>query len=326
MRLPQAFHATLAFVSAAFLIPSAAAQQYPSKVVRLVTGSAAGGGADVTARAIQQRLVPALGAQVVIDNRPGVAGMVANEFVAKAPPDGYTILLQPGSFMTVSTQLNASPPWDPLKHLAPVIQVSTYDLVLVAHPSVPASNVKQLIAIARAKPRGISFASSGVGSNFQLAGELLKVTAKVDMLHVAYRGSPAAVVDLLAGRVDTMFVHIPTVRDFVSSGRLRALAVTGMRRSALLPNVPTIAESGIKAYEISGIEGIFTPAGTPRPVITKLNQAVAAVLSSPEMKEAWAAKAVEFVPNTPEQFAAKIREDFDRTAALIKAADIRPER
>jgi tripartite-type tricarboxylate transporter receptor subunit TctC len=316
----------VALLSTALMTMSAAAQQYPSKVVRLVTGSQAGGGTDITARAIQPRLVPAFGVQVIVDNRPGVAGMVANEYTAKAAPDGYTLLLQPGSFMTVSTQLNASPPWDPLKFLTPVVQVSAYDFVLAAHPSVPAKNVRELVAIARAKPRSISFASSGVGSNFHLAGELLKLTAKADMLHVAYRGSPPAVVDLIAGRVDTMFVHIPTVKGYIDSGRLRALATTGVKRNALLPGVPTIAESGMKTYEIIGIEGIFAPAGTPANVIAKINASMTSVLSTAEMRQDWAAKAIEFAPNTPEQFGAKIRDEFDKTAALIKAADIRPER
>ena len=296
-----------------------AAQPLPTKVVRLVTGSLAGGGTDITARALQPRLVSALGQQVIVDNRPGVAGMVANEYTAKAPGDGYTLLLQPGSFVTVSTQLNASPPWDPLKHLAPVVQVSSYDFVFVAHPSVPASNVRELIAIARAKPKAISYASSGVGSNFHLAGELLKLTAKADMLHVAFRGSPAAV-------VDTMFVHIPTVKGYVETGRLRALATTGTTRNPLLPNVPTIAESGLRTYEIVGIEGVFVPAGTPRPVIAKLNSSFTTVLSSPEMKQEWASKAIEFSPNTPEQFGATVQREFQKTAALIRAADIKPER
>ena len=315
----------VAFAALALAIP-ASAQQYPAKVIRLVTGSQPAGGTDITARAIQQKLAPALGVQVIVDNRAGVAGMVANEYTAKAAPDGYTLLMQPGSFVTVSTQLNATPPWDPLKHLAPVIQVSTYDFVLAAHPSVPAKNVKELIAVARSKPRAISFASSGVGSNFHLAGELLKLTARVDMLHVAYRGSPAAVLDLIAGRVDTMFVHVPTVQGYIDSGRLRPIATTGTRRNPLLPNVPTLAESGFSSYEISGIEGVFAPAGTPRPIVLKLNAAIADVLSTPEMKQQWASKAIEFVPNTPEQFAATVLREFDKTAALIKAADIKPER
>ena len=316
-----------AALCASVLLPVVApAQPFPSKPVRLVTGSQAGGGTDITARAIQQAVAPLLGVPVVIDNRPGTAGMVANDFVAKQPPDGQTLLIQPGSFVTISPQLNASPRWDTMKHLAAVVQVSTYDLVLVAHPSVPARNVKELIAVARAKPGMISFASSGVGSNFQLAGELLKLEAKVDMLHVAYRGSPPAVLDLVAGRVDTMFVHVPTVKGHIDAGRLRALAMTGTQRSALLPQVPTIAESGLKAYEISGIEGIFAPIGTPREIIARLNSVVGGALSTPEMKASWASKGIEFVPNTPEQFAAKVQFDYDKTAALIKAADIRPER
>jgi tripartite-type tricarboxylate transporter receptor subunit TctC len=315
-----------AFALVGALAPVAVcAQTYPSKVIRFVTGSSAGGGADVTTRAIQQRLIPALGVQVIVDNRPGVAGMLANEYTAKAPPDGYTILLQPGSFVTISTQLNAKTPWDPLKHLAPVIQVSAYDFVLVAHPSVPATSARQLATIARSKPGAISFASTGVGSNFHLAGELFKLRAKADMLHVSYRGSPPAVIDLISGRVDTMFVHLNTIQEHVRSGRLRALGVTGSKRNPLLPNVPTIDESALKGYEISGYEGVFAPAGTPRDIVTKLNATIGALLATPEMKDAWTAKAVEFVPNTPDQFAAKMRDDYEKTGALIKAAGIKPE-
>jgi tripartite-type tricarboxylate transporter receptor subunit TctC len=187
--------------------------------------------------------------------------------------------------------------------------------------------VKELVAVARAKPKGISFASTGVGSNFHLAGELLKLTAKVDMLHVAYRGSPQAVLDLVAGRVDTMFVHIPTVKGYVEAGRLRALATTGTARNALLPNVPTIAEAGgMKTYEVLGIEGVFAPAGTPRAIVDKVNSTIASVLSTPEMKHEWTAKAIAFTPNTPEQFGATIKHEFEKTAALVKAADIKPER
>ena len=315
-----------AFALVGALAPVAVcAQTYPSKVIRFVTGSSAGGGADVTTRAIQQRLIPALGVQVIVDNRPGVAGMLANEYTAKAPPDGYTILLQPGSFVTISTQLNAKTPWDPLKHLAPVIQVSAYDFVLVAHPSVPATSARQLATIARSKPGAISFASTGVGSNFHLAGELFKLRAKADMLHVSYRGSPPAVIDLISGRVDTMFVHLNTIQEHVRSGRLRALGVTGSKRNPLLQNVPTIDESALKGYEISGYEGVFAPAGTPRDIVTKLNATIGTLLATPEMKEAWTAKAVEFVPNTPDQFAAKMRDDYEKTGALIKAAGIKPE-
>lgn len=302
------------------------AAAYPSKVIRFVTGSSPGGGADLTTRAIQQRLVSALGVQVIVDNRPGVAGMLANDYTAKAAADGYTILLQPGSFVVVSSLLNPKQAWDPLKHLAPVIQVSSYDFVLVAHPSVPATSARQLVAVARSKPGAISFASTGVGSNFHLAGELFKLRSKADMLHVAYRGSPPAIIDLISGRVDTMFIHVVSVQEYIRNGRLRPLAVTGTKRNPLLPNVATIDESALKGYEIIGYEGVFAPAGTPRDIITKLNQTIGAALSTTEMKEAWTAKAVEFIPNTPEQFTAKLRDDYNKTAALIKAADIKPER
>ena len=304
----------------------ALAQGWPAKPVRMVTGSQAGGGTDVTARAVQQAIAPVLGVPVIVENRPGSAGMLANEYVARQPADGHVVVVQPGSFVTVSPLLNASPAWDTLRHLAPVIQISAYDFALVVHPSVPARNATQLIALARARPGQISFASSGVGSNFHLAGEMLKLEAGIDLLHVAYRGSPPAVIDLVAGRVDMMFVHIPTVRAHVDAGRLRAIATTGAMRSALLPATPTIAEAGLKRYEIAGIEGVLAPVGTPREAIARLNAVIASVLAGAELRASWASRGIEFSPNTPEQFSARVRGDYERTAALIRAADIRPER
>jgi tripartite-type tricarboxylate transporter receptor subunit TctC len=319
--------ALIACLALALLSPQvcAQAQPYPSKLIRLVTGSAPAGGADLTARAIHPKLAVALGAQMIVENRPGVAGMLANEHVAKAAPDGYTLLLQPGSFVTVSTQLNTKTAWDPTKLLAPIIQVSAYDFVMVMHPSVPARTLKELVAIARAKPGALSFVSTGVGSNFHLAAELFKLGTKIDMLHVPYKGSAQAIVDLVAGRAELMFIHVPVVLQHIKSGRLRAMGVTGPRRNALLPDVPSIGEALIKGYEITGWEGIYAPAGTPREIVAKLNETAAAVLASAELKEAWAAKAVEFQPNTPEQFTAKTRRDYESTAALIKAAGIKPE-
>jgi tripartite-type tricarboxylate transporter receptor subunit TctC len=227
--------------------------------------------------------------------------------------------------VTVSTQLNSKTPWDPTKLLSPIIQVSAYDFVMVIHPSVPARTLKELVSVARAKPGALSFVSTGVGSNFHLAGELFKLGTRIDMLHVPYKGSAQAIVDLVAGRAEVMFIHVPVVMQHVKSGRLRAIGVTGARRNALLPDVPAIGEALIKGYEITGWEGIYAPAGTPRDIIAKLNDAAASVLAMPELKEAWAAKAVEFHANTPEQFAAKTRRDYESTAALIKAAGIKPE-
>jgi tripartite-type tricarboxylate transporter receptor subunit TctC len=313
------------------MLPMAAAARpvaYPAKLVRMVTGSLAGGGADITARQIATRLGEAFGQQVLVDNRPGVAGMLANELVAKAPADGYTLLLQPGGFITLSAHLNArsatSGSWETLKHLAPVIQVSSYAFVMALHPSVPAKSVKELIAVAKAKPRALNFVSSGVGSNFHLMGELFKLQAGVDIVHVAYRGSPPAIVDLLAGRGELMFIHVPPVLPYIRNGRLRALAVTGAARNPLLPEVPRMMDT-LPGYEVVGSEGLLAPFHTPRDIVARVNAATAQVLVMPELKSAWADKAVAFEPNSPEQYAVKIREEYERTAQIIKQAGIKPE-
>ena len=317
---------TQAATLAALALSAAAQAQYPNKMVRLVTGSAAGGGSDITARQIGPKLAEALGQQVLVDNRPGLAGMLANEFVAKAPADGYTLLLQPGGFITLSPQLNAcGGTWETLRHLAPVIQVSAYTFVLVVHPSVPAKTAKELIAVAKRTPRALSFVSSGVGSNFHLSGELFKLRAGIDMWHIPYKGSPPAIVDLIAGRADMMFVHLPAVHQYIRNGRLRALGLTGTKRSALLPDVPTFAEAALPGYDIVGSEGLLAPVGTPRDIIVKLNTAVAALLATAELKETWAGKGVEFAANTPEQYAAKLRDELEKTAVVIKAAGIKSE-
>lgn len=307
------------------VLTSACAQPYPAKLVRLVTGSLAGGGADITARQIAPRLGEIFGQQVLVDNRAGVAGMLANELVAKAPADGYTLLLQPGGFITLSAQLNSrGGTWDTLKHLAPVIQVSSYAFVMTLHPSVPAKNVKELIAVAKARPGVLNFVSSGVGSNFHLMGELFKLRAGVDIVHVAYRGSPPAIVDLLAGRAELMFIHVPPVLQHIRNNRLRALAVTGATRNPLLPDVPRVMDT-LPGYEVIGSEGLLAPLNTPRDIVARVNAAVTQVLNTSELKAAWSDKAVEFVPNTPEQYAAKVREEFERTAQIIKQAGIKPE-
>ena len=280
----------------------------------------------ITARQLGPKLTEVWGQPVLVDNRPGLAGMLANEIVAKAPADGYTLLLQPGGFITLSPQLNAKGgAWDTLRHLAPVIQVSSYTFVLVVHPSVPAKTVKELIAVAKTAPRALSFVSSGVGSNFHLSGELFKLRAGIDMWHVPYKGSPPAIVDLIAGRADMMFVHIPAVLQYIRNGRLRALGLTGSKRSSLLPGVPTIAEAALPGYAIVGSEGLLAPAATPRDIVAKINTTVAAVLATPELKETWVSKGVELAPNTPEQYAAKLRDEYDKTAAVIKAAKIKSD-
>ena len=317
--------AIVAFALMPFAAHAQPATAYPAKLIRVVTGSTPGGGADVTARQIVPRLAEVLKTQIIIDNRPGVAGMIANEQVSKAAPDGYTLLVQPGSFMMVSAILNAKGAWDPVKSLAPVIQIGAYGFVLAAHPSVPAKTVKELIAVARAKPGALTFATTGVGSNFHLAGELFKLRARVDMWHVPYKGSPPAIVDLVAGRVDTTFMQVPSLLPHIKSGKLRALGVTGSKRNPLLPEVPTIAEAALPGYELTGTEWLVAPAGTPREILEKLNSAVTAVFDTSEMKELWAAKGVEFAPGTPAYFAEKLRLEYEKTAAVIREAGVKPE-
>ena len=307
------------------LAPAASAQTWPTKIVRVVTGSVAGGGADVTGRPIAQRMSEILKQQVIIDNRPGAAGLLANDLVAKAAPDGYTLLLTPGSFLIITSYLNARPPYNPQTVLTPVVQADTYNFVVVVHPSVPAKNAKELLAVAKSKPGALTFVSSGVGSNFHLAGELFKLRGNVDMLHVSYKGSPQAIVDLIAGRADVMFVGIPAVMPHIKSGRLRAVGTTGLKRNALFPDLPPVAESALPGYEIVGWEGFFAPIGTPREIVSRVNAMVNEILQTPEMRELWASKGVDFVPNTVEQFTARVRDDYENTGRLIKAAGIKAE-
>lgn len=325
IREPRCFPGWAAVLAALLAAAPAAAQQYPAKLIRLVTGSAAGGGADIAARQLVPPLADALKTQIIIDNRPGVAGMIANEFVSRAAPDGYTLLLQPGSFMSVSSILNSKGAWDPNRNLAPVIQIGTYGFLFVVHPSVPARSVKEFIAVARAKPGGITFVSTGVGSNFHLAAELFKIRARVDLWHVPYKGSPAAILDLVAGRADTTFMQAQSLLPHVRAGKLRVLGVTGPRRNPLLPDAPTIAEAGVVGYEITGTEWLMAPAGTPRDILAKLNATVTRLLDTPEMREAWATKGNEFAPGSPEQFVDRLQQEYDRIAAVIREAGVKPE-
>ncbi len=315
----------LLMMSSCLLSGVVSAQTWPTRVVRMVTGSVAGGGADITGRPIAQRMSELLKQQVIIDNRPGAAGLLANDLVAKAAPDGHTLLLTPGSFLIISSYLNARPPYDPLTLLTPIAQVDSYSFVLVVHPSVPAKNAKELMAVARAKPGALSFVSSGVGSNFHLAGELFKLRGNVELWHVPYKGSPQAIVDLLAGRADVMFVGLPAVMPHIKSGRLRAVGVTGPKRNPLLPDVQTVAESALPGYEVIGWEGVFAPLGTSREIVHRVNAMINEILMTPEMRELWASKGVDFIPNTAEQFAAKVREDYENVGRLIKAAGIKAE-
>jgi len=299
------------------------AQPYPNKPVRLVHGFASGSAIDVFSRPLAQKLSEALGQQVVVDGRPGATGMIANDLVAKSAPDGYTLLAAPGSAMAATPHLYKVP-YDSLRDFAPVIQLSTFSYVLVAHPAVPAKTARDLIALAKTRREPLTYGSTGVGSGFHLAGELFASMAGIQLLHVPYRGGgSAAIVDLVAGRVDLMWDSLAVVLPQMRAGKLRAIGVTGARRAAALPDVPAIAESGLPGYEMIGWHGIFAPAGTPREIVDRLNAAIAKILATAEIRELWNTQAMEIVPSTPEQFAARLRFDFERYGKLIKTSGIK---
>jgi tripartite-type tricarboxylate transporter receptor subunit TctC len=299
------------------------AQPYPAKPVRLVHGFASGSAIDVFSRPLAQKLAESLGQQVVVDSRPGATGMIANDLVAKSTADGYTLLAAPGSAMAATPHLYKVP-YDSLKDFAPVIQISTFSYVLVAHPAVPAKTARDLVALAKSRSEPVTYGSTGVGSGFHLAGELFAAMAGIQLLHVPYRGGgSAAIVDLVAGRVDLMWDSLAVVLPQMRAGKLRAIGVTGARRAAALPDVPAIADSGLPGYEMIGWHGIFAPAGTPRDIVERLNSTIAKILATAEIRELWTTQAMEIAPSTPEQFAARLRADFERYGKLIKSSGIK---
>jgi tripartite-type tricarboxylate transporter receptor subunit TctC len=303
----------------------AQAQTYPAKPVRIVLGFPPATTVDVLVRPLAQKLGESLGQQFVVENRPGATGLIANEAVARAAPDGYMLLGAPGSSLTSGPQMHAKPPFDALRDFAPIVQIGAFGYVFIAHPGVPAGSVRQLIALARARPGFLTYGSSGIGSGFHLAGELFTSMAKVNMLHVPYKGGTAAMNDMLAGRIDVMFYSLAVAQPQIRAGKLRALGVTGARRDMLLPDVPTLDEAGLKGYEMSGWHGLLAPAGTPAPILERLNAEIMRLLHTPDMKQLWARQGMDTPSTTTAQFAAVIKSDYEKYARLIKAAGIKPQ-
>ena len=313
-----------ALVSAALFAFPALAQDYPSRPVRLVVPFAAGGPNDIIARLVGGRLSEALGQPIVVENRPGAGGNIGTDFVAKAPSDGYTLLSAgPGSL--IINPLLGSVPYDTARDFAPVSLMASAPNVLVVHPSVPAKSVKELIELARARPRQLNYASGGPGSTPHLSGALFAVMAGIDVVHVPYKGTGPASADLLGGQVQMAFFGIPPLLPHIKSGKLRALAVTGMRRSPELPEVPTVHEAALPGYEVSPWYGLLAPAGTSRAIITRLNAEVARIVRSPEMMEKLASQGAEPGGGAPEDYAAAIRADTATWARVIKEAGLRGE-
>lgn len=300
------------------------AQNYPTKTVRMVVPFSPGGSTDVTARILAQKLSAAWRQQVIVDNRAGAGGNIGAESVARAAPDGYTLLLATTGVMAINHKLYKSLPYDSLKDLAPVTQIGGLPLILIVHPSLPAKSVRDLVAMAKAKPGELSFASSGVGSATHMTAELFRMTAGVDMVHVPYKGSGQAMTDLISGQVGVAFDQITSSIGHVQAGRLRALAVTSARRFPSVPNLPTVAEAGVAGYESVSWNGIAAPARTPRDVIDAIQREVARALQQPDMKERFLKDGIEPIGSTPEQFAAHIRSERAKWEKVVDRAGIKP--
>lgn len=298
------------------------AQDYPSRPIRFVVANSPGGGLDITARTVSPRLSSALGQQIVIDNRPGAAGSLAAEITAKSAPDGYTLLMGAIGNLAVNVSLYKGLDYDPLKDLAPITFAVSGSNVLVVNLTVPAKTVQELIAVARAQPGKLTYGSSGSGNAGHLAGELFKSMAKVDMVHVPYKGGAPAMIDLIAGQIQLIFSSPPTAVPQVKAGKIRALAVTTAKRSAILPELPTIAESGLPGFEADNWYGIVAAARTPRAIIGRLNAEFVRILSKPEVREVLLRQGLEVAPGTPEAFGAYMKSEYVKWARVIADAGL----
>jgi len=299
---------------------AACAQNYPAKTIRMIVPFPAGGATDIVARLVAQKLSEAWGQQVIVDNRGGAAGTIGSDLAAKAPPDGYTILVGTSSTHAIAQSLYTRLPYDSVKDFLPVVGLATSTITLSAHPSVPAKNVKELIALAKAKPDALSFASSGSGGVSHLVGEMFKSQAGIQMLHVPYKGDAPALADLVGGQVSLEFGTAVSFLPYIQSGKLKALAVTSRQRSPVLPDVPTVAESGLKGFEALQWYGLFAPKGTPADIAARLNAETLKIVRTPEIKERFAKLASEILPGSPEQFAAFQKAEIAKWAKVVKAS------
>ena len=312
------------FAYAALCTGVAAAQPYPAKSLRLIVPQPPGGSTDLLARPLAQRMGDAFGRIVVVDNRSGAGSTIGTAMVADAPPDGYTLLVVAASF-TTNPSLYKKLPFDPVRDFAPVTMLTSIPSILVVHPSLPVKSVKELIALAKFRPLQLNFGSSGIAGGTHMSMELFKYHTGIEMVHVPYKGGSSAVVGLVSGEVHLMLATIPTVLLYIKSGKLRGLAVSTEKRSSVVPDVPTITESGAPGYEYASWVGMLAPAKTPEAVITRLNAEVIKVLNLPEMKAMVAQDASEIVGNMPALFAAIIKMEITRSIDVNKVARIRAD-
>jgi tripartite-type tricarboxylate transporter receptor subunit TctC len=323
MTVLQRIPSLLLAAAVAMAVLPASAEDYPSRPVRLIAPFGAGGPTDIYTRAIAEELQKALHEPFVIENKPGAGTTIGTEYVAKSPPDGYTLLMISGT-QTVNETLFARKNYKLMRDLVPVAPLINTDLVLVVHPSVPAKNIDELLALAKAKPGTINYGSSGIGSNYHMAGELLRHLTGAEIVHVPYKGSTGARNDILAGQIQMLFDSVPTMASMIQAGMVRPIATTGKKRSAILPNVPTLDEAGVKGFEATLWVGFMAPAGTPPEIVEKLNREITKIVSSPAIKKAWDDQGANPITMTQPQFKAFMESEIEKWAALIKANNIQP--
>lgn len=307
----------------AVMSAAAFAQPYPSKPIKMILPFPAGGPTDIVARAMSQGLIDAFGQNVVIDNRPGGGGVIGATLAAKSPADGYTILLGGITTFGVAPSVHKNLPFDSIKDFAPITLATRQPILLMMHPSLPVKSLREFIALAKAKPGQVNYASSGPGGSGHMAGELFKLVAGVNLEHIPYKGAPPALNDLIAGQVQVMFGTILAAAPHVRSGRIRAIAVSGVQRTNALPEVPTFAQAGLPGYDASSWNGFLVPAGTPRAIVDKLNAEFVRILKTPNVLERLAGDGAEAAPTTPEEFAAFIKSEIAKWAKVVQAAHIR---
>ena len=300
-----------------------AAQNYPTRPIRVILGVPAGGTPDVTARAVTPAMSRVLGQQLVVDNRPGAASIIATDLVAKAVPDGYTLLVTSQGPLTIIPHVQKQLPYDPQRDFAPIGVIASNAFLLIANPSLPARSVKELIALARSAPGKLNYASAGNGAPNHLAGELFKSMAGVDITHVPYKGAPQAVSDVLAGHMQLMFNSIAPVISHIKAERIRALGVGGSKRAPQLPEVPTIAEAGVPGYEAITWFALFAPAKTPKPILAKVSDALAAALAAPDTRSVFDTQGMDAGTGRPDELAALVRRDYERNAKIVKTANVK---
>jgi tripartite-type tricarboxylate transporter receptor subunit TctC len=325
MQRTRLFAFALTFALAMLCLPSAHAQTWPSKPVRIVVPFSPGGFADSSARSIADRLAARLGQPVVVENRPGAAGNIGTEMVAKSPPDGYTLLLAYDGTMVVNPHVYAKLGFDTLKDFAPVTKLGDGAVIIVAHPSVPANNLRELIALAKAKPGMLSFGSSGTGGSSHLACEMLKQRAGIDLTHIPYKGGGQAIADAVGGQVPLVCTAIASAQQFLKAGKLKAIGISSEKRDPAMPDVPTFIESGLPGFVVNSWVGILAPAHTPRAVIERLQTEIAAVLQLPGVRARYAVLGIEPVGNKPDEYAAQIRADLEAWGPVVKQANVRIE-